>query len=221
MADRAGFGSPGDFLPTAAALFGLTLLWGMTQYSDGTPFIGLTVGAPLALGMLSAATVRMIMGRGRGGLGAVGGGGVVVFALMFAIGAIMAKATAEEGVVFGASSLVLSFVFGTVGSFVGALSLNHYRVDQVGSDDDDDDLDDEEEGDDDDVDYSTQPEELVCLLTNQVVNPDHDKYVVCHNSFNKSEVCHAVYLMDYVHLLDGRCRRCFGQLRERDLGGMS
>jgi hypothetical protein len=53
------------------------------------------------------------------------------------------------------------------------------------------------------------------------VNPSHDKYVVCHNKFNKTETCHAVYLMDYVHLLDGRCRRCFGSLRERDLEGMN
>ena len=220
MANDTGFGSPGDFLPTGLALFVLTLLWGGTQYADGSVFIGLVVATPIALGMLSAATVRMVVGRNRGGLGMVGGAGIGVFALMFAIAAIVAKTTAAEAIAFETSSLVLSFVAGAVGSFVGALSLNHYRVTEQ-KDDDDDDYADEEDDDGDDVDYSTQPEELVCLLTNQVVNPDHDKYVVCHNKFNQSEVCHAVYLMDYVHLLDGRCRRCFAQLRERDLQGMN
>ena len=220
MANDTGFGGPGDFLPTGLALFVLTLLWGGTQYADGSVFLGLVLATPLALGMLSAATVRMVMGRGRGGLGAVGGGGIGVFALMFAIAAIVAKTTADEAIAFEASSLVLSFVAGSVGSFVGALSLNHYRLAEQ-KDDDDDDYGEAEEDDGEDVDYSTQPEELVCLLTNQVVNPDHDKYVVCHNKFNQSEVCHAVYLMDYIHLLDGRCRRCFAQLRERDLEGMN
>lgn len=219
MADKnAEFGGPGDILPTGMALVVLTLLWGMTQYADGTVFFGLTLAVPLALGMLSAATIRMVLGRGRGGLGAVCGGGVGVFALMFAVAAIAAKSSAEAAIAFEASGLVLSFVAGTVGSFLGALSLNHYRIAE--QDDDEDDLDEVVDDDGDDVDYTTQPEELVCLLTNQVVNPEHDKYVVCHNKFNQTEVCHAVYLMDYVHLLDGRCRRCFAQLKERDLGGM-
>jgi len=218
VADKVGFGGPGDVIPTALALLGLSLLWGMTQYADGTVFIGLVIAPPLALGILSAATVRMILGRGRGGMGAVGGAGIVVFALMFAIAAIAAKASADGAIAFETSALVLSFAVGSVGSFVGALSLNHYRI--VEKPEEDDDLDDEEDDDGDDVDYSTQPEELVCLLTNQVVNPDHDKYVVCHNKFNQSETCHAVYLMDYVHLLDGRCRRCFAALKDRDLEGM-
>ena len=219
MADNVGFGSPGDFLPTAGALLVLSLLWGTTQYADGTVFFGLVIGTPLALGMLSAATVRMVMGPARGGLAAVGGGGIGVFALMFAIAAITSKATADGVIAFQSSALALSFVVGAVGSFLGALSLNHYRITDT-PDADDEDLA-EDDGDGDDVDYTTQPEELVCLLTNQVVNPDHDKYVVCHSVFNQSETCHAVYLMDYVHLLDGRCRRCFSQLRERDLQGMN
>jgi len=219
VADKAGFGGPGDVIPTALALLVITVLWGTTQYADGTVFIGLVIGTPLALGILSAATVRMILGRARGGLGAVGGAGVVVFALMFAIAAIIAKTSAETAIAFETSALVLSFAVGAVGSFIGALSLNHYRI--VEKEDDEEDLDDDEDDDGDDVDYSTQPEELVCLLTNQVVNPDHDKYVVCHNKFNQTEVCHAVYLMDYVHLLDGRCRRCFAQLKERDLQGFN
>lgn len=219
MADNEGFGGPGDILPTATTLLILSLLWGTTQYADGTIFIGLVIGTPLALGMLSAATVRMALGRSRGGIGAVGGAGIGVFALMFALAAIAAKTTADGAIAFETSSLVLSFAVGALGSFVGALSLAHYRIAE--RDDDDEDLDDDVEQDEDDVDYSTQPEELVCLLTNQVVNPDHDKYVVCHNRFNQSQTCHAVYLMDYVHLLDGRCRRCFAQLRERDLQGMN
>ena len=219
MSDNEGFGGPGDILPTATTLLILSLLWGVTQYADGTVFIGLVIGTPLALGMLSAATVRMVLGRARGGIGVVGGAGVGVFAMMFALAAIVSKATADGAIAFEASSLAISFVVGAVGSFIGALSLAHYRI--SAREDDDEDLDDEEEVDEDDVDYSTQPEELVCLLTNQVVNPDHDKYVVCHNRFNQSQTCHAVYLLDYVHLLDGRCRRCFGQLRERDLEGMN
>jgi len=70
-----------------------------------------------------------------------------------------------------------------------------------------------------DADYSTEPEELVCLLTNQVVNREHDRYVVCHNPFNVSQVCHAVYLFDYVHLLGGKCNRCYQPLLKKDLEG--
>ena len=115
--------------------------------------------------------------------------------------------------------MLMGMGLGFLGAFLGALSLAHYRaVEQAAPDEDTDDLEDEEEVDD--VDYSTEPEELVCLLTNQVVNRDHDVYVVCHNRMNVSQVCHAVYLKDYVHLLEGRCRRCYQPLRERDLKGM-
>jgi hypothetical protein len=108
-------------------------------------------------------------------------------------------------------------VMGVLGSFLGSFALGHYLRREQPQEADEDVPEEEPE---DDIDYTTEPEELVCLLTNQVVNRDHDRYVVCHNKMNVSQVCHAVYLFDYVHLLDGRCRRCFQQLRERDQKGM-
>jgi hypothetical protein len=221
--EDAGFGSIGEVLPTFFVLLAFSFAWGVVQFRDGTPFIGLAVMAPLAAGMLSAAAVRMLLGRGRGGLGVVGGLGGVVFLLAFALavvaGVAMSPAEAKAGDALGAYQLGIAIGVGFVGSFVGALSLAHYRM-SAPQEADEDTSDLPEESPDDDIDYSTEPEELVCLLTNQVVNREHDKYTVCHNKFNQTQVCHAVYLRDYVHLLEGRCRRCFQPLRERDLKGM-
>ncbi len=221
--DGPGWGGPSEIFPTLVVLIAFTVAWGMVQYADGTTFLGLAFAGPLAVGMLSGAAVRMIFGRGRGGIGVVGGVGILVFMVMWVLSILVAKFSMEEGANFDPSVEMLPMLMGlgagAVGSFLSALSLSHYRAqDQVGPDEDTDDLEDEPE--EDDTDYSTEPEELVCLLTNQVVNRDHDAYVVCHNKMNVTQVCHAVYLKDYVHLLEGRCRRCYQPLRERDLKGM-
>ncbi len=225
--DEEGLGSIGDFTPTFLVLIVFTVAWGLLQYRDGTPWIGLALTPPLAVGMLSAASVRMVLGRGKGGFGMTFGLGLMLFGLMFGVmlgiafvPAMMAQSDVEvEGAGFAIDwiPLVVAFIMGILGAFVGALALVHYRVTEQEDIEEDEDL---REAEDEDIDYSTEPEDLVCLLTNQVVNRDHDKYVVCHNKFNVTSVCHAVYLMDYVHLLDGRCRRCYGALRERDLKGM-
>lgn len=221
--DGPGWGSPSEFFPTMIVLIVFSVVWGMVQYRDGTTFMGLAVAGPLAVGMLSGASVRMLFGRERGGIGTVGAVGILVFMVMWVLSVIAAKVTMEDGGAFDPSANMLPMLMGLgvgcVGSFLAALSLAHYRVqEQQAPDEDTDDLEDEPE--EDDTDYSTEPEELVCLLTNQVVNRDHDIYVVCHNKMNVTQVCHAVYLKDYVHLLEGRCRRCYQPLRERDLKGM-
>lgn len=221
--DGGAWGSPSEFFPSLIVLIVFSVVWGMVQYQDGTTFLGLAVVGPLAVGMLSAATVRMIFGRGRGGIGAIGAVGILVFMVMWVLSVIVAKLSMAEGAEFDPSANMLPMLMGLgvgcFGSFFAALSLSHYRAqDQVEPDEDTDDLEDEPE--EDDTDYTTEPEELVCLLTNQVVNRDHDVYVVCHNKMNVTQVCHAVYLKDYVHLLEGRCRRCYQPLRERDLKGM-
>jgi hypothetical protein len=161
----------------------------------------------------------MLLGRTFGGLLATFGLGVVLFAMMFGLAAVCAVLAAPEegGVSMDGLTLGVGILMGILGAFVGALSLRHYKIIEQEDIDDDEDL---REAEDEDIDYSTEPEDLVCLLTNQVVNREHDKYVVCHNRFNVTSVCHAVYLMDYVHLLDGRCRRCYQPLRERDKKGM-
>lgn len=231
--DEGGLGSIGDFAPTFLVLLLFTVFWGLLQFRDGTPWIGLALTPPLAVGMLSAASVRMVLGRSTGGFGMTFGLGVVLFGMMYGVSAVLAmlgaptpavaEAAAEAAVeVTGGGSdeairLAVTVLMGILGAFMGALALKHYRVTAQEDMEDDEDL---REAEDEDIDYSTEPEDLVCLLTNQVVNRDHDKYVVCHNRFNVTSVCHAVYLMDYVHLLDGRCRRCYGALRERDLKGM-
>lgn|GEM_PF-1635179 len=223
--DTPGWGSPGDFFPTLIVLGTMSVVWGLVQFRDGSTFLGLALAAPLAVGMLSGATSRMIFGRERGGVGAVGGMGAGVFLVMWVISVVSAKLSIESaGATFDPSANMVPMLMGVgigfAGAFLGALSLAHYRAGgQVEPDEDTDDLEDDEE--EDDIDYSTEPEELVCLLTNQVVNRDHDVYVVCHNRMNVTQVCHAVYLKDYVHLLEGRCRRCYQPLRERDLKGMS
>ena len=227
--DEGGLGSIGDFVPTFLALLVFTAAWGLLQFRDGTPWIGLALVPPLAIGMLSSASVRMVLGRSIGGFGMTFGLGLLLFGLMFGVAfgfavlaasgtpAVAAETVESAGLSDAAIHRLVASVMGILGAFLGALALKHYRVTAQEDMDDDEDL---REAEDEDIDYSTEPEDLVCLLTNQVVNRDHDKYVVCHNKFNVTSVCHAVYLMDYVHLLDGRCRRCYGALRERDLKGM-
>ena len=222
--DQPGWGSPGEIFPTLLVLIVFSVVWGLVQFRDGTTFLGLALMAPLAAGLLSGATTRMIFGRERGGIGVVGGAGAGVFLVMWVISVVAAKLSIESsGAAFDPAAnmtpMLMGVGLGFVGAFLAALALAHYRVqEQAAPDEDTDDLEEEEE--EDDIDYTTEPEELVCLLTNQVVNRDHDVYVVCHNRMNVTQVCHAVYLRDYVHLLEGRCRRCYQPLRERDLKGM-
>ncbi len=217
--EQVEYGSIGEVLPTLGLLFTFSVVWGLVEFRDGSYFVGLLVTPPLAAGMLSAAVIRMALGRQTGGIATVGGIGIVVFALMFGISAVVATLFgSSEAFTWEPLHLVVSVLMGIIGSFLGALSLGHYLVTEQPVDDDDDDV---PEDDGEDLDYSTEPEDLVCLLTNQVVNRDHDKYVVCHNRMNVTQVCHAVYLKDYVHLLDGRCRRCYQGLRKRDLEGMN
>ena len=218
-ADQAGYRSFGDFIPTFFLLNLFAVLWGLLQYRDGTQFIGLALAAPLALGMLSSASVRMLLGRGFGGVFLTFGGGTVLFMVMMGISVVAGMLTQPEGQDFALEPLWLGLGggLGIFGALFGAVALKHYLAQEQEELDDDEDL---EEDDGEDIDYSTEPEDLVCLLTNQVVNRDHDRYVVCHNRFNVTSVCHAVYLKDYVHLLDNRCRRCYQPLRERDLKGM-
>jgi len=207
--------------------------WGLVHYRDGTPLLALAIFVPLALGMLSSGFVRMLLGRDRGGCTAVGGGGIAIFFGMFLLSVVVAEVAGSsvmnpgEAIARGAPGgppgysvvqLALSVVMGILGCGMGSLALRHYVVQELPEPDED--TKDLQDDDDEDVDYTTEPEELVCLLTNQVIKGDHDRYVVCHNKLNVSQVCHAVYLKDYVHLLDGRCRRCFQALRERDLEGM-
>ena len=223
--EQPGWGAPGEIFPTVLVLIVFCVSWGLVQFRDGTQFLGLSLVAPLAAGMLSGASARMVFGRNRGGLPIVGGAGAFIFLMMLLVVAVIAgkmslEASGNAGTFTpDTTALLVGVGMGVLGAFLGALSLNHYRVTgEVGQDEDTDDLPEEEEADD--IDYSTEPEELVCLLTNQVVNRDHDTYVVCHNRMNVTQVCHAVYLKDYVHLLEGRCRRCYQPLRERDLKGM-
>jgi hypothetical protein len=215
-AEEEGYGSIGEVAPTLLALLTLSIAWGLLQHRDGTFFVGLAIAPPLAVGMLASATVRMAFGRSGGGGGLVGGIGAVVFVLMFGIAAVLSALTAPVAFTWEPLPLLLSLVLGTGGAFLGSLALAHMVSEE--EEEDDDDYEDVDDGPD--IDYSTEPEDLVCLLTNQVVNRAHDAYVVCHNRMNQTQVCHAVYLKDYVHLLEGRCRRCYQGLRERDLKGM-
>lgn len=212
-----GFGSIGEIVPTLFLLVVFSVVWGLVQFRDGTFFVGLLVTPPLAAGMLSAATVRMAFGRNTGGVATVGGVGIVVFALAYGIAAGTATMVAHEAFTWEPIHIAVGVVMGILGSFLGALALGHYLVTEQPQDED---VEEEAQDDGEDIDYSTEPEDLVCLLTNQVVNRDHDQYVVCHNKMNVTQVCHAVYLKDYVHLLDGRCRRCYQGLRKKDLEGM-
>ncbi|HCP46408.1 MAG TPA: hypothetical protein DIU15_10215 [Deltaproteobacteria bacterium] len=236
MVARGGLGGLGGVGETVLPLLVLVVFsvsWGLVHYRDGTPLLALALLAPLALGMLSSGFVRMLLGRDRGGCVAVAGGGVGVFLVMFVLSALVSELVGSPLMTDGAAvargepggppgysmiQMTLSLLMGVVGCGIGTLALRHYVVQDLPQPDED--TEDLQDDDDVDVDYTTEPEELVCLLTNQVIKRDHDRYVVCHNKLNVSQVCHAVYLKDYVHLLDGRCRRCFQALRSRDLEGM-
>jgi hypothetical protein len=197
-------------------------LWGLVHYRDSSVLFGLVIFPPMVLGMLSSASLQMFLGRSRGGCLLVTAGGSMLYLGAFGMSivvAILRGTTSGEPIPWDLVQLALSFACGLIGCGLGSLALSHYVVtdeepeEDFGDDEDDTQVDEE-------IDYTTEPEDLVCLLTNQVINREHDKYVVCHNRLNVSQVCHAVYLKDYVHLLENRCRRCYQSLRERDLQGM-
>ena len=214
-------GSPGEYLPTVFSLGLFAVLWGFVLLYDGSVLLGLLIFPPMVLGMLSSASLRMFLGRGRGGCLMVGGGGVFLYLGAFGVAmlvALLRGSASEVPLAWEPLQLGLGFACGLVGCALGSLSLSHYVVKEQEPEEDFDEEEDTEV--EEDVDYTTEPEDLVCLLTNQVINRDHDQYVVCHNRLNVSQVCHAVYLKDYVHLLESRCRRCYQSIRERDLKGM-
>jgi len=203
----------------------LTASWGAVVYRDGTYWPGLALVPPMAMGMLCAATVRMLLGRSMGGLLMVFGVAVMLLGLMLGgamvLSVVLGTGDGAAPVSPGPVQLALSLAVGAVGCLVGSVALGHYVTRDQGDLEDDEDFGGTGAGEsEENIDYSTEPEELVCLLTNQMVNRDRDRYLVCHNRLNVTSVCHAVYLLDYVHLLDGRCRRCYQSLRERDLRGM-
>ena len=214
-------GSPGEYLPTLFSLGLFATLWGVVLLHDGSMLIGLVIFPPMVLGVLSAAALQMFLGRGRGGFLMVGGGGLFLYLGSFGMAMVvtMLRGSASgDPLVWEPLSLGIGFVCGLLGCVLGALALSHYVVIEQEAEEDFDEEEDTEV--EEDVDYTTEPEDLVCLLTNQVINRDHDNYVVCHNRLNVSQVCHAVYLKDYVHLLENRCRRCYQSIRERDGKGM-
>lgn len=214
-------GSPGEYLPTLFCLGLFAAMWGFVLLHDGSLLLGLVIFPPMVLGMLASASLQMFLGRGRGGCLMVGGGGLVLYLGAFGMAMVVAmlRGTASgEALAWAPLELGVGFACGLIGCALGALSLNHYVVTEQEPEEDFDEEEDTEV--EEDVDYTTEPEDLVCLLTNQVINRDHDQYVVCHNRLNVSQVCHAVYLKDYVHLLENRCRRCYQSIRERDLKGM-
>lgn len=208
--------SPSDVAAPFGVVVVLSVLWGWVQYRDGSPWIGTALAPPLALGMLSAASVRLALGRHRGDFMVVTIGGVAVFVLALGLASGVAYAGAGEAP-FVAAHLLLSFGLGMLGSAVGSLALSHYRARAEGVDPNQSDWGGEGEAA---VDYSTEPARLVCLITNQAVDPKSDEYVVCHNSLNVSSTCHAVYLMEHVHVLGGRCNSCYKPFLKRDLRGM-
>ncbi len=217
--DDSGFGAPSEYLPTLFVLIAFAVVLGLGVWGDGTPFLALVAMSGMALGLGSGASARMILGRNRGSFGAAVGLGVGVALLMVGF-SVLGAAVRAGGFALGAEGarlMALQTGLASLGAVLGALALHHLRA--VAPAGPDEDLPDDAPADD--VDYSTQPEELVCLLTNQVVNPQLDGYVVCHNRFNDGQVCHAVYLKTYVHLLQGQCKRCYQKLRERDLGGFN
>lgn len=217
MASEApAWGSPADYLPTLGAALCLSVLVGLSAFADATPFPPLLLLAGGAVGALCGAAGRLVLGREQGSTGAAAGIGSGLFVLVFAFALVAAMARGGGSFSVEGQALmgvVLCGLAGFAGTGLGALALAHTRAAPPASDTDTEDLD------DDDVDYTTRPAELVCLLTNQVVNPHHDRFVVCHNRLNQTQQCHAVYLLDYAHLLEGRCRRCFQPLRERDRRG--
>jgi hypothetical protein len=216
--DAGGLGSPSEYLPTLAVALLFALVLGATQWADGSPFPPLFATGGLAIGLASGAGARMVLGRERGGyLAAVGLGAVLTLLLLGA--ALLATAARAGGLSLqgeGVRLLALQTLLALPGAALGSLALQHLRNVAPAADPD---L--PEDAPADDVDYTTQPEELVCLLTNQVVNPQLDVYVVCHNRFNDGQTCHAVYLKTYVHLLQGQCKRCYQKLRERDIQGFA
>lgn len=208
--------SVADLAAPVAAVCVLSVVWGMIQYRDGTPWLGAALAPPLALGMLSAATVRLALGRHRGDFIVVTLGGVAVFVLALGLASGVAYFQAGEAP-FVAAHVLLSFGLGMVGAAGGSLALMHYRARGEGAEQGDGDWSREGEAA---IDYSTEPARLVCLITNQAVKPKTDEYVVCHNSLNVSSTCHAVYLMEHVHVLGGRCNSCYKPFLKRDLRGM-
>jgi len=217
-------GSPSEYLPTLFGLGLFAVLWGSVHYNDGSVLLGLVVFPPMVLGMLAAASLQMFLGRNRGGCLVVTLGSTVLFTGAFGMAMVAAFLVHPDPpaapIAWDVLQLVLSFSCGLLGCGLGALALSHYVVTEQEPEEDFDEDDEEDTQVDEEIDYTTEPEDLVCLLTNQVINRDHDKYVVCHNRLNVSQVCHAVYLKDYVHLLENRCRRCYQSLRERDVQGM-
>lgn len=214
-ADDAGMGSIGDFIPTFFVLFLLTMCWGFIQYASGTPWIGLSLAPPLAIGMLSSASVRMILGRHVGGVVSVTLAGVFVFFLMTGLATLVAFLL-DYGLPESAH-LILSLGVGMIGASLGSFALGHYQAVAEAPEEE------EEWGSSMDlrnIDFSTEPETLVCLITNQRVDPANNSYVVCHNPLNVSSTCHAVYLMEHVQVLKGRCSRCYKPFLKRDLRGM-
>ena len=220
---KQGLGSLGEFLPTFVVLVLLTTCWGGIQYADGAPWIALAIGPPLAIGMLSAAAVRMLLGRSFGDVITVTLAGVFVFLGMTALATLVSwvlySADNGDGLPLEAAHLVLSVGVGMIGASIGSFALGHYAA---GSGDSED-----PEGSEwgsqmalKQIDYSTEPSRLLCLITNQEVRPKEDNYVVCHNPMNVSSTCHAVYLMEHVPVLKGRCNRCYKPFLQRDLRGM-
>lgn len=213
----AEWGAPGEFVPSVVGLVVLAALFGATAFHDGSPFLPLLVVGGSALGALAGGIGRLVLGRSRGSTAGAAGLGVGLFvaAMAFVVVVALGRGGADfriEGDV--AIALVLSTLAGIAATGVGALALAHIRQAPAAEDGDTDDLPEE-----DDADYSSRPQELVCLLTNQIVQPQRDRFMVCHNRMNVTQQCHAVYLMDYSHLLEGRCRRCFQPLRDRDKRG--
>lgn len=216
-------GSFGEFFPTFFVLVLLTMCWGGIQYADGAPWIGLSVGPPLAIGMLSAASVRMLLGRDLGDVVTVTLAGVFVYLGMTALATfvswVLYRSDVGGGLPLEAAHLLLSVGVGMIGASVGSFALGHYAAGP-------------EEGEDPEgsewgsqgalkqIDYSTEPSRLLCLITNQEVRPGQDDYVVCHNPMNVSSTCHAVYLMEHVPVLKGQCNRCYKPFLKRDLRGM-
>jgi len=165
----------------------------------------------------------MLLGRSLGDVVTVTLAGVFVFLGMTALATLVSwllfSGDNGDGLPLEAAHLVLSVGVGMIGAAIGSFALGHYAVDPDESED--------PEGSEwgsrlalQQIDYSTEPSRLLCLITNQEVQPKKDNYVVCHNPMNVSSTCHAVYLMEHVHVLKGRCNRCYKPFLQRDLRGM-
>jgi hypothetical protein len=213
----------GDFLPTFLVLFVLSMSWGFIHYADGDPWLALSIAPPLAIGMLSSASVRMMLGRQVGDVITVTLAGVCLFLVMTAFATVVAwllyGSDGNGGLPLDVAHLLLSVGIGMIGASVGSFALGHYALGkqeaETGSEGEWNSALEARE-----VDYSTEPSNLLCLITNQAVDPRRDEYVVCHNPLNVSSTCHAVYLMKHVQVLNGRCNRCYKPFLKRDLRGM-